>query len=132
MMNYYKMYTVVVCLFMTTINFYAGQSRQNNRFDVMADFAYPVQEVEAMRNDVTQGLYFLQQSVDEGGDCRRALNLLEQADCKSVTRDAMNEDDRDTLQNLLNQINGLIDRLEVGDAYRSDLSSVCLNLQEKL
>ena len=132
MMNYHKVYIVVACLFMTTIHFYAHSGNQNNRFDVMADFAYPVLEVEAMRNDVTQGLYFLQQSVHEGGDCRRALNFLEQADSKSVTRDEMNDDDRQTLQNLLDQINGLIVRLEEGDQYRSDLSSVCLNLQDKL
>jgi len=131
-MNYHRIYTIIACLFMSTIYFYPYQSHEDHHFDVMLDFAYPVHEVQAMRHDVTQGLYFLQQSVHEGNDCTRALNFLEQADCKSVTRDQMSQDDRDTLQSLLDQINGLIDRLEDRDEHRSALSSICLSLQDKL
>ena len=132
MVNYYKMYTVITYVFMATMYSYADQISQSDRFDVMADFAYPMLEVESMRHDVAQGLHFLQSAVCLNGDCHRALHFLEQADSKPVTRDGMNQDDRDTLQNLLNQINGLIDSLEERNEYRSDLSNICLSLQEKL
>ena len=132
-MIYRRIYTMIACFCMTTLNFYAHQNYQDeDRFDVMSDFAYPVLEVEAMRHNVAQGLYFLQESVHGSHDSRRALNFLEQADSKSITRDALNQDDRETLQNLLDQLNGLINNLENHDEYRSDLSNVCSNLQDKL
>ncbi len=132
-MNYHKINRIVAYLVMMTFHLYGYHGSENHdRFDVMTDFAYPILEVEAMRHDVVQGLHFLQSSVCQVGDCSRALNFLEQADCKPVTRDGMSQNDRDTLQNLLDQINGLINNLENHHEHRSDLSNVYLSLQGKL
>jgi hypothetical protein len=129
-----KMYFVVICACITIFHSHASQHNEHhNRLDVMADFAYPVGEVEAVRHEISQGLCFLRQASlnDNSQDFLRAVQALEQADAQSMTRAKMTEDDRDSLQNLLDQINALINSLE-GQDHRSNLSSLHDRLQNKV
>jgi len=126
-MNYIKNYKIIMSMSAITFCVFANQ----DRFDVMENFSYPVAEVELMRHHVAQGLYFMEASEQGCKNYKRALDELEQADNASINQNHLSADDRETLQNLLNQLNGLIDRLE-DNQYRSNLSLVCLNLQNKL
>jgi len=125
-MENFKLYRMIVSICMLSAYMFAHQQH----LDVMGDFSYPVNDIEMMRHHVAQGLHFMEASMDNDDNCRRAIDQLEQADNTVIDQERLSSDDRETLQNLLQQLNGLIDRLE-NNQYRSDLSSVCLNLQNK-
>lgn len=129
-----KMSVVVICACITIFHSHASQHNEHrDRLDVMTDFAYPVGEIEAVRHEIAQGLCFLRQASlhHDSQDFLRALQALEQADAQSMTRAKMTEDDRDSLQNLLDQINALINSLEEQD-HRSNFLSIHDRLQNKL
>lgn len=102
--------------------------QDDNRLDVMTYFAYPMQETELIRHDITQGIYFLQQDAT----FEQGVAMLELADSRSLDRANMTSDDEDFLQAMLDQINSLIDSLEGQDAKRSRVSDVYTRLQGKL
>lgn len=122
-------YLFVIYLSIMTMQ---GQA-QHEKLDTMVEFGYPVSEIEAIRHDIAQGLCFLRQaSVSQDSyEFMRALQALEHADDAYTTRTGISSDDRDVLQNLMDQINALISTLEDQD-MRSNLSHIHDRLDHKL
>lgn len=129
-MNNNKMLKMVMFLFIMSLSLLAF-AREQDHFDVMADFAYPMSDVESLRQDITQGLYFLQQVDHEADTYQRAVDMFEQANSRVVDHDKISSDDYDYLQAMLDQINSLIESLEAQNQHRSHLSEVCGDLNNK-
>ena len=120
---------LMISLLATSLHIY---TQDDERLDVMVDFSYPVLEVESMRQDISQGVYFLQQSAHGSDQFQRAVDLFEQADSRAINRENMTSDDEDFLQAMLDQINTLIASLEDDNSHRAILSDVYDRLQSKL
>ncbi|AXK61098.1 hypothetical protein [Candidatus Chromulinivorax destructor] len=122
-------YAIIICVCITISQTYAHQSH----FDVMTDCAYPVSSHEEVRHDIAQGLYFLQQASmhHSSQEFTQALQALEHAHSGIIYTDDSCQDNQDTLVNLLNQINVLINSLHEQET-RLQLSDVYDRLQDRL
>lgn len=125
-----KMLKMVMFLFIMSLSLLAF-ARCHDHFDVMIDFAYPMSDIESLRQDITQGLYFLQQSDHEQDTYQRAVDMFEQANSRVIDHEKISSDDYDFLQAMLDQINDLIAKLESEQEHRSHLSEVCSDLNNK-
>lgn len=101
------------------------QDEEHVNLDLMVDFAYPVSTMQSVRHDLSQAVYFLQNN-----DHSSVISLLENACTKFNTRQNIHDDDRDFIQEMINQINALIEKLE--DSDRSVIHDLCQQLQDKL
>ena len=130
MVKHNKVLKMVIFLFIMSLSLFAI-ARDQDHFDIMTDFAYPMSEVESLRQNITQGLCFLQQSDHVSDTYLRAVDMFEQANSKVVDHDKISSDDYDFLQAMLDQINDLIATLESENEHRSHLSQICSDLNNK-
>ena len=104
-------YINIACLLMIGFNLHPKQSISGAyHFDIMTNFSYPISDIELIRHEITQGLYFLQQSTYRSQNSTQALQLLELA--QNATRLNMTPDDEAFFQAMIDQINALINNLE--------------------
>ena len=105
---------------------FSMQSRpsQEDQFDVMVDFAYPVSVMQSVRQDLNQSVYFLQQKDDEP-----VIPNLQSAVSKLGTRLNISQDDKDYIQAMIDQINALIESLE-SEQDRSQIAQLCKEIQD--
>jgi len=130
MVKHNKMLKMVMFLFIMSLSLLAF-GRDQDSFDVMTDFAYPMSDVESLRQDITQGLCFLQHADHESDTYQRAVDMFEQANSRVIDHDKISSDDYDFLQAMLDQINDLIAKLESEQEHRSHLSQICSDLNNK-
>ncbi len=102
------------------------QSTSSDQLDPMVVFAYPISVIESVRQDLSRALYFLQQH-----DVEEVPALLQDALTKLASRKVINDDDRDHMQNLIDQITALIEVLE-NKEKSAGILDLCQELQDKL
>ena len=132
-MNSYKniridLFFVLIALF-SQLN---AQIQESDRLDLMVDFGYPVSTMQSVRQDLSQTVYFLQQH-DYSSDSSissSVISTLENALSKMSSRQVIESDDRDFIQEMIDQINALIEKLEASD--RTMIFDVCQQLQGRL
>jgi len=98
---------------------------ESQDFDSILDFSYPVSVIESVRHDLSQAVYYLQNNDSSSGS-----SLLQDAVSKLSSRQMVQQDDINFMQEMIDKINGLIETLEESD--RSVISGLCQQLQEKL
>ncbi|MDP3788059.1 MAG: hypothetical protein Q8Q60_01915 [Candidatus Chromulinivorax sp.] len=103
-----------------------SDSLASDQLDSMIDFAYPVSIMESVRQDLNRALYFLRQN-----DLESVPFLLQDALAKLASRQVVSDDDRDHIQNLIDQINAIIYNLEHKDKSGIILD-LCQQIQDKL
>ena len=97
-----------------------------DQLDSMVDFAYPVSAMQLVRQDLNQALYFSQHNNFE-----TAENFLQQAISKFSLRKSIEQEDREYIQEIINQIDALINSLEHTDRSLAILD-VCQQFQDRL
>ena len=107
---------------MFSVGVYSNDGPQE--FDSMIDFSYPISTIQSVRHDASQALYFLQQ-----GDHSSVSSLLQSAVSKMDSRQMVQQDDINFMQEMIDKINSLIDTLEESD--RSVVSDLCQQLHDK-
>ncbi len=103
-----------------------AQSQKQEQLDCMVDFAYPVTRVESARNDLSEAVYSLQQN-----DIDLVAHMLQSALAKLVSRKALEDDDRQYIQDMINQINAMIESLESNDKS-IEIVDLCNQLQDRV
>lgn len=116
---FYLLFTV-----MFSLGVHSNDELQDH-LDLMVDFSYPISIIQSVRQDVSQSVYFLQK-----GDHSSVSSLLQDAVSKLSSRQVVQQDDINFMQEMIDKINALIDSLEESD--RSEISSLCQQLQDKL
>lgn len=113
-------------LLMTVVNYQLNaQPEDCDELDLMVDFAYPVSIMQSVRQNLSQAVYFLQQNNQAS-----IYFLLQDAISKLSLRQNVQQDDRDFIQEMIDQINALIEELE--ESQRSTILDLCQQLQDKL
>lgn len=102
------------------------RSTSSEKLDLMVDFAYPISMIQSVRYDVSQALYFSQQQ-----DLELVASLLQNALSKLASRNSIDDDDRDYIQQMINQIDALIKDLEKKDKSGIILD-LCQQIQDRL
>ncbi len=100
-MNIYrKIKTLLLCSVFVAVSrldqLYAT-TQEPGQLDAMIDFAYPVSIIQSVRKDVSQALYYLQQS--EG---QSTVLMLQDALSKLMYRKVIEQDDADYIQEMIN------------------------------
>jgi|GEM_PF-1677358 len=131
MVNNIKFLKKLMILFFMSL-FALAFGKDSDDFDVISDLSYPISEVESVRHDITQALYFLQQADHESDAYSRAVDMFEQANEKSLHQNEVTSDDYEFLQAMLDQINSLIETLEAENEHRAHLSEIHSDFKNKL
>ena len=104
----------------------------SDQIDSMVDFAYPVSDMQSARHDLSQAVYSLEQN-----DIDLVAAMLQNALIKIVSRKsaddrkAIDDDDREYIQDMINQINAIIASLEHKNKAVL-IVELCQQLQESL
>lgn len=101
-------------------------SQSSEKLDLMVDFAYPISMVQSVRYDLSQALYFSQQQ-----DLTAVVSLLENALSKLASRQSIEDEDRDYIQQMIAQIDALIKDLEKKDKS-TQILDLCQQIQDRL
>ncbi len=124
-MSMYKK-TTLFCLLFAPITQLDARLQSSDQLDSMVDFGYPISTIESVRQDLSQALYFSRQH-----NLESVPLLLQDGLSKLTSRQVITDDDRDHIQNLIDQINAVIQSLEKKDKSMLILD-LCQQLQEKL
>jgi hypothetical protein len=134
-MKIYKNIKAVYRLFFVIFALHISMSAidtSSDQIDSMVDFAYPISDMQLARNDLSQAVYALQQN-----DIDLVAAMLQNALIKIVSRKsfddrkAIDDDDREYIQDMINQINAIIDQLEHNDKAIV-IAELSAQLQESL
>lgn len=96
------------------------------QLDPMIDFAYPVSMMQSIRHDISSAVYALRHD-----NKLSAESLLENVVARLISRIAISDDDREYIQEMINQINILIAQLEDRSDY-AHISDLSQQVSEKL
>ena len=103
-----------------------ARHQKSDEIDLMVDFAYPVSAIQSARQDLNQALYFSQQN-----DLESVENLLQEGLSKLASRQSIEQEDREYIQAIINQIDALINSLEKQDKSIAILD-LCQQFQDRL
>jgi hypothetical protein len=122
--------TVLFFLLFTTmfavISQLDARHQSPDTLDSMVDFAYPVSIIQSVRQNLIQALYFSQQN-----DLESVIVPLQDALSSLAYRQPINQENKESIQKLLDQINAMIQNLEKKDKSVVILD-LCLQLQDRL
>lgn len=102
-------------------------SHDEEHFDVMIDFAFPVHVMQSIRQDLNQSLYFIQQR-----NYVVAVPTLQDAVSKLHTRASMNSDDIAYIQAMIDQIHAFMLSSLEDCQERSAILEMCSKIQDFL
>lgn len=103
-----------------------ARHQKSDEIDLMVDFAYPVSAIQSARQDLNQALYFSQQN-----DLESVESLLQEGLSKLASRQSIEQEDREYIQAIINQIDALINSLEKQDKSIAILD-LCQQFQDRL
>ncbi len=113
--NMKALYRLFFVIFAINISISAIDT-SSHQIDAMVDFGYPISDMQSARNNLSQAVYALEQN-----DIDLVAAMLQSALIKIVSRKSVNDrkaiddDDREYIQDMINQINAIIDQLEHKD-----------------
>lgn len=123
-----KMKVKLLFLLFATIIQVDAKLQSPEQLDLMVDFAYPISITQAVRQDLSQALYFLQY-----GDINSVVSSLQDAVSKMSSRQPLQPDDRDFIEEMIAKIDQLIAALgDSNNGQRSILVDLCHQLRDTL
>ncbi|MBV8661315.1 MAG: hypothetical protein JO129_04175 [Candidatus Dependentiae bacterium] len=111
-------------LLFPTIILVDAKSQEPQQLDLMVDFAYPVSMPQSVRQDLSQALYFLQHD-----EINFVISSLQDAVLKMNSRQPLQPDDRDFIEEMIAKIDELIASL---GGLHDDQRSIMLHLSDQL
>lgn len=120
------------CLLLSTHFFFSANSLDifvdAECLDVMVDCAYPISAVQAMRQNLVNALYASQHA-----NYISAITFLHEGQDALSHRKLIQQDDREFIQAIIDQINALIGQLEgASEEHRSVILDVCQQIENNL
>lgn len=120
-----RFFLIYAAIMIEVMSVHAQDTALEN-FDIMVDFAYPVSAMQGVRHDLSQAVYFLQRH-----DFDTVISLLHGACAQPNLRKAMSDDDRDYIEQMIQQIDSLINQLEQ-TGKSAMIADLCQQMQDHL
>ena len=118
---FFLLLTTIYC----TIDSLDARIQSSDKIDLMVDFAYPISAMQSVRQDLNQALFFSQQN-----DLESVESLLQEGLSKLASRKSIEQEDREYIEAIINQIDVLINSLEKQDKSIAILD-LCQQFQDR-